>query len=404
MEKLRFGANYIPAKNWLFNWMDWDASAVEEDLIASKEIGIDHIRANLLWPYFQLDQYVLSPSAMKHFEEFCEICEKVGMDYCLAVFTGFMSGKFFYPAWIKKFSGAFECGMFNNPEIMKAEEFFLRQIADVVKDKPRFIGFDLGNELSCIVNGDPKVTRQQCDEWNTRMLALCEELVPGKLHNNGVDHQPWFNDKAFSRRVLANTGAITPLHCYSYFTGGLNFGRMSAESVHLAPFMVEAAKAYTNDPDRKFWIQEFGTVDEVFDEEMSRFITESMHAMYTSPNLWGITWWCTHNLDERFTSYDALEFKLGLFDTNNRLTPSGELYKKLIAEYKSGNFAPVQRTKALVFNQYDEQGVINSRATWKNGNRYAELVNQGIYPAFILPEKVNDKEYLKSRGITEIIE
>ena len=55
MDKIRFGANYIPSKNWLHSWINWDEKSVEEDLLACKEIGIDHIRAHVIWPYFQLD-------------------------------------------------------------------------------------------------------------------------------------------------------------------------------------------------------------------------------------------------------------------------------------------------------------------------------------------------------------
>ena len=39
-----------------------------------------------------------------------------------------------------------------------------------------------------------------------------------------------------------------------------------------------------------------------------------------------------------------------------------------------------------------------------NADRYASQVEKGIYPAFILPEKVNDTAYLNMRGIEEIIE
>lgn len=66
MDKVRFGANYIPSKNWLFSWNDWDSSSVEEDLLVAKEIGVDHIRAHLLWHFFQLNPSVMSPVCMRN--------------------------------------------------------------------------------------------------------------------------------------------------------------------------------------------------------------------------------------------------------------------------------------------------------------------------------------------------
>ena len=85
MDKIRFGANYIPSKNWLHSWMDWDEKSVEEDLLACKEIGIDHIRAHVIWPYFQVDQYVINKQAFRNLESFRKVCEKVNMDFCLSV-------------------------------------------------------------------------------------------------------------------------------------------------------------------------------------------------------------------------------------------------------------------------------------------------------------------------------
>ena len=75
MQKIRFGANYIPSKNWLHSWMDWDEKSVEEDLSACKEIGIDHIRAHIIWPYFQVDQYFKNKQAFRILESFRKVCE-----------------------------------------------------------------------------------------------------------------------------------------------------------------------------------------------------------------------------------------------------------------------------------------------------------------------------------------
>lgn len=43
---MRFGVNYIPSKNWLYSWIDFDEAAIKEDLKAIKALGFDHIRAH----------------------------------------------------------------------------------------------------------------------------------------------------------------------------------------------------------------------------------------------------------------------------------------------------------------------------------------------------------------------
>lgn len=403
-ERVRFGANYIPSKNWLFSWNDWDSAAVEEDLLAAKELGVDHIRANLLWHYFQLNPTVMSPVCMRNLEDFVRICEKVQMDFFITLFTGFMSGFFFLPAWIKSVSGDFFKGIFHHEKIIAAEEYYVREITKVVKDSPNFLGFDLGNELSFLAMNDSEATVPRCDEWHKKMLLLCEEVIPNKLHNNGVEHMPWFSNYGFSLDALTNTGRITPLHCYARFSGALTrFGRMSEESIHLAPFMAEVAKAFSKDTNRKYWVQEFGTADANFDDEMDEFIIKSVEAMYTTENLWGITWWCTNNISREYTAFDPLEYSLGLHDIDNKITPAGKRFKSMVDTYKQANYTPPKRDKAIILCSQDELSVYDSNIAWNAGHRYAECIRQGIYPQIILPQYENDTEYLKSRGIKEIV-
>ena len=173
MKKIRFGVNYIPSKNWLHNWINWDAKSVEEDITEIKKIGIDHIRAHLMWHYFQIDPNVMSPSCMEHLREFCDICDRLEMDYCLTLFNGFVSGQFFYPAWMKNYTGAFGEGMFNNPDIISAQKFYIRNIAKVVENRPHFIGFDLGNELPIIIDTDDKTVPRKNATNGTALCLTC---------------------------------------------------------------------------------------------------------------------------------------------------------------------------------------------------------------------------------------
>lgn len=404
MDKVRFGANFVPSKNWFHSWVNWDSASIEEDLIATKELGCDHIRAHLMWHYFQLDTHLMSPVCMKNLLEFRHICEKVNIDFCLSLFTGFMSGLFFMPPWIKKLTGDFFKGLYKNPDVIKAQEYYIREIAAVVADSPNFLGFDLGNELSCVGRDDPTTTLPERDAWNTQMLNLCEELAPDKLHNNGVDHKPWFQGVSFSRETLSNTGGITPLHCYSSFTGAQSrFGVMSEESVYLAPFMVEMAKAFCENPDKKYWIQEFGTAGIIKDCDKETFVIASLNAMLKSKNLWGITWWCTHNISKEFSSFDSIEYELGLLDLSNKPTKAGELFKRFVADYRATEHIIPQCSTAIAMEPFDSNGNVTSNHIWEIGHRYAECIREGIYPQIILQKNVDNAEYLHTRGIEKII-
>lgn len=394
---MRFGANYIPSKNWLHNWIDFDAVSVKKDLETIKSIGLDHIRAHLIWPYFQVNPTMMSNTAMNNLEHFTRICEEVDIDFCLSLFTGWMSGFHFIPAFMNQHRNF---SMFSGENERECQKFYIRNIASVVAKSPKFIGFDLGNELSCVTHLDLKATVSSNDAWQKEMLELCEECAPGKLHNNGVDHQPWFADRAFSRESLVNEGAITALHTWVKFTGAMNHGGvLSVSSLHIAEYMAELAKAYN--PNRKIWIQEFGCSKlwlENENESIEEFLRRSFRVMCETENVWGLTWWCSHDLSCELSGYDPLEYDLGLIDVNNQLKPAAKVLAELIAEYKNTPILPIKKNEAIIYHPADA-----SQDSWSPAEEYMEFVEKGHRPAIVMDKHANDSEYLSSRGIERII-
>ena len=397
---MRFGVNYIPSKNWLHNWIDFDESSVKKDLETIKSIGLDHIRAHLIWPYFQVNPTAMSSTAMKNLERFVRICEEVGLDFCLSLFTGWMSGFYFIPSFVSMHWGF---SMFSGEKEREYQRFYIRNIAAVVCDSPRFLGFDLGNELSCITGLDKNTTIEINDGWQRDMLAVCEECAPGKLHNNGVDHQPWFAERAFSRNGLVSEGAITPLHTWVKFTGAMEHGGvLSTSSIHIAEYMAELTKAYSKDQNRKIWIQEFGCSKlwlEREGESIEQFVRDSFRVICETENVWGLTWWCSHDLSPELTGYDPLEYDLGLIDINNDLKPAAKVLAELIAEYKKQPIVPIRINEAIIYHPAD-----SDENRWQPAKEFMDMVEKGHRPAIILKERANDREYLASRGIDTIIE
>ena len=117
--------------------------------------------------------------------------------------------------------------------------------------------------------------------------------------------------------------------------------------------------------------------------------------------MWGVTWWCSHDINEEFKGFDELEYTLGLLDINNNPKPAGLVFKKYIEEYKTKEIKPYRPTKALIVQETGFGYAENAR---KNADRYAACVEKGIYPAFVLPQKAQDAEYLKMRGIEKILD
>ena len=396
---MRFGANYIPSKRWLHFWLDFDETHVREDLQALKDMGFDHVRAHLIWPYFQVNATSMSSYCLKNLEKFGKICSDIGIDFVLSLFTGWMSGFFFFPSWMNAHA---EFLMFSGAAEREAERFYVKEIAKVVADCPAFLGFDLGNELSCVTGMDKKADINICTQWQNEMLELCEQLAPGKLHNNGVDHQPWFLDTAFTKEALANTGAVTAIHCWTEFTGAAKRkGLLGTDSLHIAEYFSELAKAYSKDINRKVWIQEFGCSGEWLrdnGDSIEEFTTKTLDVIGSLSDMWGFTWWCSHDVNASLSQYLPLEYDLGLLDTNNNIKPAGAIVSKWINDYKKSPIAVPKRKTAMVF--YPEK---QAESEWYNPARYMELIEKGERPAIILPDDAKDPEWCKKRGIETII-
>jgi len=400
---MRFGVNYIPSKAWLHRWLDWDEAAVDADLQAIARHGMDHIRAHLIWPYFQVDPARMSAAAMENLKSFVKLCEKNGLDFCLSLFTGWMSGSSFFPAWLTPLGDpAGRKNMFTDPSMIAAEEFYVRRIAEVVVSSPRFLGFDLGNEVSAIVCVfGMQQELDACDAWHTRMISLCRELAPGKLHNSGVDHTPWFGHVAFSRETLANVCDVVALHGWSEFTGArAKNGTMGLESIQIAGFCVELARACNHTEGMQYWLQEFGSTP-IWHEDGTTpgdFLRQTLEVMAAQEDVWGVTWWCSHDIDRDLASYHPMEYELGLFSRDNEPRDSALVMKEFAEKQKRGELKPIHRREAVVFDEEEYE-----KDAWSQISKYMNAVRGGKSPAIVWKRQTSDREYLCRRGIDTLL-
>ena len=402
--RLRFGVNYVPAARWWYSWVDWDVQSVQRDLCALAALGLDHVRIHCLWSVFQPNSNYVSSQALDHLGALLDAADVAGLDVQVTVLNGWLSGFAFFPAWVGPFAGGAVRNMFTDSGVVAAEKQLFAQIARRIVDHPRFLGFDLGNELGVLFDLGHTATATEADAWAADMLAHCAALAPGKLHVNGVDHRHWFADSGFSRHGLATSGAATSLHTWVKFTGALErYGAAGTGSRHLAEYAIELAKAYHVDPQRAIWIQEFGASTAWMPSDaIADFAEETIRNAATCADVWGFTWWCSHDLDLQLHGFDPLEYDLGLIDTQRQVKPVGQRIAQLIAELHRTPPAPIARPTALVLpddqfaNDQDTQG-------WTFGDAYMQHIAAGIRPSVVLASRAADAAYLQARGITTLI-
>lgn len=390
--KLRFGANYVPSKNWFYSWVNPDYDAVEADFAAIASLGVDHIRMHLRWDLFQPNETYVSDEMLSRLKKILDLAEKYRLQAEVTAFVGWMSGFWFMPSFV------WDKHIVVDEDQLASQKFFLRKLSEAVGGHKALLGIDIGNEINVYEMMMKTYTVEQGDKWISALLAETDQLFPGKVNVVGVDHQPWFADVQMSRKTLANAGAVTSVHTWVKFTGALQFGAESEEALCLQEYNAELANAYAEDPKRKVWIQEFGISPEwTAPENFKNFIFQSMLNAMRSDNLWGYTFWCSHDVSRQY-KFNSLEYDLGLFDTENRLKPVGKAYKECIAEIKAGACpAALEKGIAAVI---DESEPFDG---WKYGKLFADNVRKGRHLQFVLSSKAEDEAYLKARGIQKLI-
>jgi hypothetical protein len=254
------------------------------------------------------------------------LAEARGLDVCVSAFVGWLSGYRFVPPFVD------DATFYSSAELMTAQKLFLRELATRLRRFDNFLGFDLGNEINCCWQS---VLPGGGDAWHSEMLRFAVEIAPGRVHVNGVDHQPWFHPATFTPRALASSPDVITLHAWTLFTGALarSCGDVFGEpSVRLVEVMAALARSYAGDSAKPVWIQEYGMSEAwTAKKDVPRFLEEAtLHGLRGGVH-W-FTWWSSHDLS-RDMKFDELEYSLGLIGRDQKLKPAGEAFRRIAGEY-----------------------------------------------------------------------
>ncbi|MGW7511632.1 glycoside hydrolase 5 family protein [Streptomyces massasporeus] len=399
---VRFGVNYTPSEGWFHHWLDFDLDSVRADLDSIAALGLDHIRVFPLWPYFQPNRTLIRPRAVEQLVALADAAAERGLDVNVDGLQGHLSSFDFLPAWTRTWHRR---NLFTDPDALDGQENLLRTLAAALADRPNFIGMTLGNEVNQFSSGphpDPdRATPGEIDTWLTRMLAACEEGAPGRLHLHAEYDATWYqDDQPFTPGQAARHGAVTAVHSWVFNGTAQRYGRTSVPSEHHAAYLVELSKAWADDPHRPVWLQEVGAPAPLVPPEHAAAFTEATVAnALDCPGLWGITWWCSHDVSRSLADFPELEYGLGLLTNDRKPKDTARVLERAARE---PSYAAASRTTALVV---PADPAVRSRCAPGGPvfDAYFRLVADGARPTTVLDTRAADREHLSARGITETV-
>ena len=319
----RFGVNYVPSRNWYYCWNDWDASAIAHDFDRIAEIGADHMRIMLVWPWFQPNPGAVSQTHLDRLEDLFRLAAERKLDVLATLYTGWLSGYRFTPPYLEKEP------FYTSHPWMATQMLYLEEVSKRLQPHSNFLGYDIGNEINDCWSCDPPTG----DAWMSALFQRMRELCPGRTHVNGVDQQPWFKIDTFSPQALVAQQNIVSLHCWPYWTGASKYGGpLDRPYTALAAGMAALARSCGNAPQKPIWLQEFGACKaEMPEADVPRWMELTVTRGIAQGISW-FTWWASHDVDRRF-QFHEFEYTLGLMTTDNQVKEQGRMFKSLADRY-----------------------------------------------------------------------
>ncbi|MEV0318057.1 glycosyl hydrolase [Streptomyces sp. NPDC050658] len=402
---VRFGANYTPSQGWFHHWLDFDLDAVRADLDSIAALGLDHIRVFPIWPYFQPNRTLIRPRAVEQLVALADAAAERGLDVNVDGLQGHLSSFDFLPAWTQTWHRR---NIFTDPDVVAGQAEYLRTLAAALADRPNFIGMTIGNEVNQFSAGphpDPdRITEEQAGEWLRRVLAACEEGAPGKLHLHAEYDAAWYqDDQPFTPAQAARLGGATAVHSWVFNGTAQRHGRDGVATAQHAAYMIELSKAWADDPHRPVWLQEVGAPAPLIPAEHAAGFTEAtVAAALDCADVWGVTWWCSHDVSRTLADFPELEYSLGLLTNAGEVKPAGAAIARIAKEWRGREYAPAPRGTAVVVDD-----ATSRRSQCAPGGAvfeaFARLAGEGVRPTAVLASRAGDAAHLAARGITEVV-
>lgn len=398
--RVRFGANYVPSRTWWYLWQDWDPGGMRRDLHDIAALGMDHIRIQLLWPQFQPNANAVSAQNLRRLTALLDAAGDAHLDVEVTVLDGQLSGFLFIPAYLVDNATGRVGDFITQPALIEAQRRLFGALAREIAHHPRFMGFDIANEIYWFTRPlGIAYTPVQGDAWMEQLLGECSRLAPGKLHVNGVDKWPYeaAGAQGFTREALGSVGGASVVHPWAGFSDTFRrHGPLSVESLHYAEFFVQYLRAFAASPQRPIWIEEDGCSKVWMEERLiPQWAEESIRNAVSCDGLYGVTWWCSHDVNPALTGFNKLEYDLGLYTNDRRVKPLGKAIAALIAEFDRTPPRVLPRTHALVIDDRTGADALLER--------YAAAVRAGIRPQIVLRRRTGENGYLRARGISRLL-
>lgn len=407
MTMLRSGVNYTPSAGWFYSWLDPDWDVVRRDLDAVAGLGLDHVRVLPLWPVLQPNRTLIRPRALDDVRRTVQIAAEAGLDATVDVVQGHLSSFDFVPSWLSSWHAR---NLFTDADALAAQVALVDALDERLADLPTFLGLTLGNEL----NQFAAATHPSPMPASTSQVTAWLEALLGAPRRDPRQHRVhaeydavWYADgHPFVPAHAARWGDMSVVHSWVFNGTAQRYGALGAHGTRHAEYLVELSRAFAVDPARPAWLQEVGApAPHVGADSAPDFCEATVRAAADCAHLWGVTWWCSHDVPRALGDFPDLEHTLGLFAEDGAVKPIGRRFADVVAELRDRPEPAARTVGVLVRVDADEVPV--SRAELGPGGgvfeTWVDLAAAGDRPTLVTSRTAADPAALAARGVTEVV-
>lgn len=222
------GVNYWPRKKSMFWWKEFEEKEVKEEFSIIKYLNLDVVRIFLLWEDFQPESNEINKKSLKNLGKILDIANELELKIIPTFFIGHMSGINWLPEWLLedkpherfltysngKVVDRRARDIYEDKEILKAEELLLDTITSEFSDSPQIYAWDISNEIDNVrIPRTPEVAK--------RWLKFVYETI--KSNDNrpvtfGLHQEDIGRNKNFRVQDVALYNDFLCMHAYSVYT------------------------------------------------------------------------------------------------------------------------------------------------------------------------------------------
>jgi hypothetical protein len=392
----------------MHSWLSLNLDDVRRDFAGLAELSLDHVRIFPLWTVLQPNRSLIRAEAVSDVRAVVDVGAEFGLDVSVDVIQGHLSSFDFIPSWLYTWH---DKNMFTHPDALSGQVALVERLAESLGDAKNFLGFTTGNEtnqFSASVHPSPwPVTTDEAANWISTLLAAAESTAPDQEHVHSEYDAAWYLDgHGFTPALAARLGAMTTVHSWIFNGTAQRYGGRSAASDRHAEYMIEVSRAFATDPQRRTWLQEVGAPSNCLtDDEMPGFLEATVRNAARTDDLWGVTWWCSHDVSRSLVDFPELEYSLGLIDQSGAAKPIGRRFAEIIPELRERG-PRVPRELGIVIEVDDDDTPVNRGALAPGGpifEAWVQACESGVDAAFVTSTQAADAAVLASRGITELV-